>query len=98
MPDSESLAAVMAMDPEDRLRLVMAEKDALAAALASLEERVPTSEDLAYLRNRREQDERASWAWHVIRKHAPWIAGLTTALGSGLYWLLTHNVNITPKP
>lgn len=96
--DAESMAAIMALPPEDRVRVLLAENDALAAALTSLEERMPTSEDIAYLRNRREQDERASWAWKTLRAHAPWIVGLTTAIGSGLYWVLTHDVSITPKP
>lgn len=82
-------------DPAARLQR---ENDHLANALASLEERMPTAEDMAYLRNRREQDERSAWVWQVIRQHAPWLLGVGSALGTVVYWFLTHTVSIGNRP
>jgi hypothetical protein len=70
------------------------ENDGLANMIASLEARMPTEEDMAYLRNRREQDERSAWVWQVIRQHAPWVIGIGSAIGTVVYWFLTHTITI----
>ena len=82
-------------DPAARLQR---ENDHLASALAALEARMPTDEEVAYLRNRREQDERSAWVWQVIRQHAPWVLGIGSALGTVLYWFLTHTITIKGQP
>jgi len=84
------------MQPPDAERL-RAENDYLAAQLAKLEAAMPTPEELAYLRRRKEQDERAAWALQVIRSNAPWLIGIGTAIGSAVYWFLTHTISIGPK-
>lgn len=66
------------------------EKDALMAQIASLEDRLPSSEELAYLRNKKEGDERAAWAWRMLRTYVPWATAVCGALGSAAYWLVSH--------
>ena len=82
-------------DPAARLER---ENDHLANALAALEARMPTDEEVAYLRNRREQDERSAWVWQTIRQHAPWVIGMGSAIATAIYWLLTHTISIGSKP
>lgn len=74
------------------------ENDGLANMIASLEARMPTEEDMAYLRNRRELDERSAWVWQVIRQHAPWLLAIGSAFGTAIYWFLTHTVTIKGTP
>ena len=85
-----------ASPPTDAERL-QAENDYLAAQIAKLEAAALTPEELTYLRKRKEQDERAAWAWQVIRTHAPWLLAIGSALGSAAYWFLTHTISIGPK-
>lgn len=82
-------------DPVARLQR---ENDHLANTLAAIEERMPSEEDMAYLRNRREQDERSAWVWQVIRQHAPWLLAIGSAAGTVIYWFLTHTVTIKSSP
>lgn len=77
-------------DPEAVAAELQRENDALMAQIASLEARVPSSEELAYLRNRKLADERASWAWQWLRTNVPVITAVCGALGAALYWALTH--------
>lgn len=58
--------------------------------IASLETRVPSTEELAYLRNRKMADERASWAWQWLRTNVPIITAVCGAFGAALYWAITH--------
>ena len=82
-------------DPAARLQR---ENDHLAAALSSLEDRMPSPEELAYLRNSKEAAERSAWVIKLIRSNAPWLFVLLSASGSGLYWVLTHTITIGNKP
>lgn len=70
----------------------------LAAELSRLEARLPTAEEAEYLRRRKLDDDRASWAWHVIKTHAPWVTTVLGALGLGAWWVLTHTISVTAKP
>ena len=74
------------------------ENDHLAAALAALEARMPSVEEVAYVRNRMAAEEHSAWAVKIIRSNAPWIFLLLSALGSSAYWLLTHEIKIDTKP
>jgi hypothetical protein len=74
------------------------ENDHLATALAKLEERMPSDEEVAYLRNAKEAAERSAWVVKLIRSNAPWLFVLLSAIGSGLYWLATHTISIDTKP
>lgn len=75
-------------DPDAAFAELQGENDSLVAQIASLEARIPSKEELAYLRNRKEADERAAWAWQMVRKYAPWVTTVTGVLGSGAYWLV----------
>ena len=77
-------------DPDAVVRELQRENDALMAQIASLESRVPSSEELAYLRNRKMADERASWAWQWLRTNVPIITAVCGAFGAALYWAITH--------
>lgn len=66
------------------------ERDALMAQIAALEDRLPSPEELAYLRNKKEGDERAAWAWRMLRTYVPWATALCGAVGSAAYWLVSH--------
>jgi hypothetical protein len=66
----------------------------LSTVIQRLEESMPSSEEMAYLRNRKLADERAGWAWHMVKAYAPWIATAGTAIGGALWWLLTHTVTV----
>lgn len=75
----------------------MTSEDYLAAELTRLEAKLPTDEELAYLRNRKEADEHAMWLVKQIRAHAPWVMVVLGSLGSATYFLMTNAVSITPK-
>lgn len=70
----------------------------LAGEISRLEARVPTAEEAEYLRRRKLDDDRASWAWHTIKTHAPWVGSLLGAVGVLAWWVLTHTINVTAKP
>lgn len=76
---------------------LQAENDYLASVIAGLEKRLPTDEELAYLRNRKEQDDHAAWVVKVIKANAPWLMALLSMAGTLTYWLLTHSVSIKDK-
>ena len=82
----------------DALTLAQRENDALAAAIASIEARMPTDEEMAYLRNRKNLDDHAAWLLKFIRTNAPWATVLCTAVGTFVYWALTHTISIGSKP
>lgn len=77
-------------DPEAVVNELQRENDALMAHIASLEARTPSSEELAYLRNRKLADERASWAWQWLRTNVPIITAVCGGIGAALYWAITH--------
>lgn len=73
---------------------LQAENDYLAGVIAELEKRLPTDEELAYLRNRKEQDDHAAWVVKTLRANAPWLIALLSMAGTAVYWMLTHTVTI----
>lgn len=85
--DDEAVAAALAKHVEY-----------LAVEMSRLEARLPTAEEAEYLRRRKLEDDRASWAWHTIKTHAPWISAVIAMLGGVAYWVLTHTINVSPKP
>lgn len=77
-------------DPDAALSELHRKNDALMAQIASLDARMPSAEEMAYMRNRKLADERASWAWQWLRVNVPIIAGLCSALGAAAYWAANH--------
>jgi hypothetical protein len=71
--------------------------DYLVDQLALLEKHIPSDEDLAYLKRKREEDEHATYVVQMIKKHFPWIAIVGSAIASGVYYLLTHTITISNK-
>ena len=82
-------------DPDAAFAELQGENDSLVEQIASLEARLPSAEELAYLRNRKAADDNAAWLWRSIKKHAPWVSIVGGAFSSILYWLVTHTVTIT---
>ena len=78
------------------------ENSYLAGEISKLEDeiatRLPSSEELAYIRTRMRADENAAWLWTQIRRHAPWVVMVGSLVGSLIVWLLTHTINIEGKP
>lgn len=70
-------------------RLLQSNED-MAQEILALRRRVPTDEEMAYLRNRKEADERAAWAWRMLRTYVPWVTSIGAALGTAAYWFVTH--------
>ncbi len=60
------------------------------AQIASLDARMPSLEEITYLRNRKLADERASWAWQWLRTNVPILAAVCGAMGAAAYWAVTH--------
>lgn len=85
-------------DPDAAFAELQAENDSLVEHIASLEARLPSTEELAYLRNRKQADDNAAWLWRVTKANAPWIAVVASGLGTLLYWLVTHTITIGQKP
>lgn len=81
-------------DPAAALAAAMRENDYLAQVVTDLEQRVPTSEEMAYLRNRMEMDEHAAWVVKVLRANAGWVFVLLGLVGSAIYWAFTHSISI----
>lgn len=74
----------------DPMETLQRENDALASMLGSLEKRIPSAEELAYLRERKLADDRASWAWSWLRQNMPAIFIVASTIGSGIYWAISH--------
>ena len=70
----------------------------LAGELTRMEARLPTAEECDCLRKRKLEDDRASWAWQVIKTHAPWVSTALAMCGAVAYWVLTHTISVAPKP
>jgi hypothetical protein len=62
-----------------------------------LKQQIPSAEDLAYLRRKREEDQHMTWIWAMTKKHFPWVAAVITVGGSAIVYVLTHHFHITPK-
>ena len=67
---------------------------AVEQALAEMESRMPTAEELAYIRNRMVQDQHAAWLVKWLRANAPWVLAIVSAAAAGLWFLLTHKVTV----
>lgn len=72
--------------------------DEMAREIVRLRQLALSPEELAYLRTRKEQDEHAAWLVKFIKAHAPWVITLLTGVVSGMYWLITHDIKIGPRP
>lgn len=77
-------------DPAAALDEALRENDVLAMAISELQANALSAEERAYLRNRKESDERASWAWQILRTYTPWVTAACGALGSLAYWLVSN--------
>lgn len=84
-------------DPDAAFEGLQHENDSLMALIASLEARMPTDEEVAYLRNRKLADERASWAWQWLRANVPIISAVCGAFAAAIYWIATHFAWSPPK-
>lgn len=84
-------------DPDAAFAELQGENDTLVEQIASLEARIPSAEELAYLRNRKLADERASWAWQWLRLNVPIITAVCGGLAAAVYWLATHLAWNPPK-
>jgi len=86
-------------DPAAALDEALRENDVLAGAIAELQANSLTSEEHAYLRRKKEADDNAAWLWQTIRTNAPWATVVCSLVGSALYWVLTHTIQIgVPRP
>jgi hypothetical protein len=86
-------------DPAAALDEALRENDVLAGAIAELQANSLTSEEHAYLRRKKEADDNAAWLWQTIRTNAPWATVVCSLVGSALYWVLTHTIQIGgPRP
>jgi uncharacterized protein (DUF2126 family) len=70
----------------------------LADVVAELQRTALTPAQYAYLLQRKEQDEHATWLMQYVRKNAPWVLTVLGAIASGAYFLLTHTLTIGNKP
>ena len=96
MTESRITRRTHVTDPAAALDLAMRENDVLAAAIAALQANALTNEEHAYLQRRKHADDNAAWLWQTIRTHAPWATVVCTMIGSALYWLVTHTIQIGP--
>lgn len=62
----------------------------LEAEVEYLKEHGLSKEDIAYVKSAKLAAEHAGWAWQQIRVYTPWVISITSALGAGIYWILTH--------
>lgn len=84
-------------DPSAALDEAWRENDALASAITELQANSLTPEERAYIRNKKEADERASWAWKMLRTYAPWVTAVVSAAGTAAYWIVS-NFQMRPHP
>ena len=84
-------------DPDAAFAEMQGENDMLVEQIASLESRLPSAEELAYLRNRKLADERATWAWRWLRSNVPIITAVCGGFAGAIYWLATHLAWSPPK-
>lgn len=81
-------------DPDAAFEELQTENDALANQIESLENRVPTAAEIAYLRERKAADENAAWLWRMIKAHAPWVSVVASMAATALWWLSTHIITV----
>jgi hypothetical protein len=88
--------------PSTEAERLARENNYLAGELTRLEETVKhqmlTEYEVAYIRDRMRADENAAWLWQQIRRHAPWVITIGSLIGTAIVWLVTHSINIGPKP
>jgi len=65
--------------------------------MEELRKRLPTPEEVEFLREKKRADENAAWMWRMVKTHAPWVSVIGTMIGSGIYWLATHTITISGK-
>ena len=86
-------------DPAAALDEALRENDVLAAAIAELQANALTSDEHAYLLRKKAADDNAAWLWQTIRTNAPWVTVVCSMVGTAVYWLVTHTIQIAgPKP
>lgn len=73
------------------------ENEYLLMEIEDLRRRVPTDDELAFLRAKKEADDNAAWLWRMVKAYAPWVSVVASLIGSGLYWLATHTIVIGSK-
>lgn len=73
------------------------ENEYLADAIARLEQRMPSDEDLVFLHQKRIEAERVAWMWATLRKHAPWVITVAGLIGTVIAWLASNSINVTQK-
>lgn len=73
------------------------EIDYLVNQLSILEKQIPTAEDLAYLRRKREEDDRVAWLVEKFKRWFPTAALVCSAIGGAVWWLLTNSITVTPN-
>lgn len=95
-PPRDPLAETWPDDPDGR-PLSDRQVEYLLGVIERLEKQVPSAEDVAYLKRKREEDEAISYLWGLIKKHAPWVATVSALIGSAVAYVLTHNFHITNK-
>lgn len=78
------------MSPDEERRALEAQLKYLADELTRTQDMLPSTEELAYLRNIKLTSERSSWAWQQIRTYAPWVMSVTGTVGGAAYWFVTH--------
>lgn len=76
-------------------KLLQQENDYLCKRVEQLEDRMPTDDELAYLRARKVQDEWASKTIKWLKDYTPWVFSILSALGALTYWAMT-NLHIGP--
>lgn len=90
--------------PDDPHGLGMTDKqiDYVARMIERIESQVPSAEDLAYLRRKREEDEHIGHVKRYLREHWPRLAfaasvaaAIVTGVVKGLAWFATHRITIT---
>lgn len=83
--------------PDPKAPLTQEQAEYILAEIGRLQSILPTPDEMVYLRQRKLDDERATWAWQQVRKHAPWVAGLASALSAVVVFLASHNFTISGK-
>lgn len=73
------------------------ENEYLLMEIEDLRRRVPTDDELAFLRAKKEADDNAAWLWRMVKAYAPWVSVVASLIGSGIYWLATHTIVIGSK-
>ncbi len=88
-----SVPEIYVSGDEERQRQI----EELAKMLSALEERIPTEQELAWLRERRIEAERVEWLRAQIKRHAPWVLTVSGIVGGVVAWLVNHSVHVTSK-